>query len=118
MTQDQPGPADAPTARYRALPERVRVCLALAAAGLSGLAALSPEALTAVEGSLAESLSSGLASDGDLAVFMTNLLDRIRLGGAEADATRRLEDALVAKALSLSEAAPETGASTPAARFG
>jgi hypothetical protein len=111
MTQEQHGLADA-------LPERVRVCLALAAAGLSGLAALSPEACAAVEGSLAESLSSGVASDGDLAFFMTNLLDRIRQSGTEADATRRLEDALVAKALSLSEAAPEAGARAPAARFG
>ena len=115
MTQEQPGFADPASARYRELPERVRVCLALAAAGLSGLAALSPEACAAVEGSLADSLSSGLASDGDLAVFMANLLDRIRLGGAEAAATRHLEDALVSKALSLSEA---DAAGAKAARFG
>ena len=103
MTLEQPVLAEPASVPYRGLPERVRVCLALAAAGLSGLAALSPEACAAVEGSLADSLSSGLASDGDLAFFMSNLLDRIRQGGAEATATRHLEDALVSKALSLSD---------------
>jgi hypothetical protein len=112
MLQEQPDFTDAPSVRYSELPERVRVCLALAAAGLAGLAALSPEAHTAVEGSLSNSLSSGLASDGALAAFMTNLLGNIRASGSDAAATRHLEDALIAKALGL----PDAG--TPAARFG
>ena len=90
-----------------------RIWLGLAAAGLSALAAMSPEARAAIDASLDETLSLTNAADSSGQVFAW-LRERIT-PGAHDTLAQQLEDAIVAKADALSAADPVHLVATPCA---
>jgi hypothetical protein len=91
--------------RRSSLQQESRLCLALATAALSGLAALSPAARTAIEAVLDEALEEGFAGYGESAQVLSRLRDQIRPGQDVEAEMRSLEEAILAKAMSLSDPA-------------
>lgn len=75
-----------------------RVWLALAIAGLRGLAAQSPEARDAIDASLLAALSAG-----EWAAPLASVRRQIMIDPGQSETARRLEEAIIAKADNLSE---------------
>jgi len=90
-----------------------RIWLGLAAAGLSALAALSPEARAAIDAALDEAMSLTNAADASGQVFAW-MRERITPGPRDT-LTQQLEDAILAKADALSAADPVHLVATPCA---
>jgi hypothetical protein len=85
--------------RRVSLQQDSRLCLVLVTAALSGLAALSPSARTAIETVLDEALAAGIGGEGEAAATVADLRDRLRSDdNSEAAQIRRLEEALREKA--------------------
>ena len=92
--------------RRTSLQHESRLCLTLASAALSGLAAMSPVARTAIEAALDEALAEGFASYGESLQVLNRLRDQIRpADDADSSRMRSLEEAILAKARSLPEPA-------------
>jgi hypothetical protein len=92
--------------RRSSLQQESRLCLALANAALSGLAALSPAARAAIETVLDEAMAEGVAGYGEAAQVLSRIRDQIKpTEDDDASRMRSLEEAILAKARSLPEPA-------------
>ena len=108
--------AATPLDRRNSVQQDTRLCLALATAAVSALAALSPAARAAIEASLDESFGEGSDDEYDSTGLLAGLRDTVRRQDDPNQAmARRLEDALVAKAMALPD---PNSADQPAKLFG
>jgi len=99
-SQEPPTPANDPSQPF-VLDQRV--WLELAAAGLSGLAAMAPSARVAIDMHLEQSLRSRPSHD-PMIGLLTWLRLEVASDPAELRLTRQLEDAILAKADAIEEA--------------
>lgn len=100
-------PDDA-TARRSVMHPDTRLCLSLVSVGLSAIATLSPAARGVIVASLDDLLASGQVAEGLATEMLVDLRDRANTeSDPDVALSRRIEEALVAKALTLkSDAQP------------